>query len=252
MLPHLDAFDNHLAIILPRRLPRLPTVPEILLGRGRLINPRFTGNPILKPTVCTTDGNVEDEVKLLVERRGKVAGLAPRVDQTSPVAIRKREITAGPERLIEVGVEDLEETSVDVSKKVLLAPLHAKGVEGLRERRVQSIALHIGTPPGIVGSIWSPVESTGDDVVATLSVGVIVAPGFGNVNLARLRPNPISVFDGQHPDGGPEPVASWKGSRNLHATVFDRCAFLGVDPTRFDRIDDCAVGCVGDGYTITP
>lgn len=157
LLPHLDALDHHLAVVLPRRLPRLPAVPEIFLGRGRLIDPRLAGSPILEPTIGTTDGNVEDEVEFLIERRGEVAGLAPRVDQASAVAIGKREIAAGPERLVEVGVEDLEETSVDVSEEILLAPLHAEGVEGLGEGRVQSVALHVGTPPGIVGGVWSPV-----------------------------------------------------------------------------------------------
>jgi hypothetical protein len=94
LLPHLDTLDHHLAIILPRGLPCLPAVPEVLLSSGRLVNPWFAGKPILEPTVRTTDGNVEDKVELLVKRRSKVAGLAPRVDQSSSITIRKRKIPA--------------------------------------------------------------------------------------------------------------------------------------------------------------
>ena len=100
------------------------------------------------------------------------------------------------------------------------------------------------TPIPIILLVGTPVERAGDNVVSAGRIAVIVASGLGNIDFARLGPRPECVVDGQHPDGGPEPVTDRHLGYNFDTTVFDGCTFEGVDTAGFDWRDNGAVGDV--------
>ena len=117
---------------------------------------------------------------------------------------------------------------------------------------VQSLALNIVLPPAVVIGVGTEVQRTGDDVVAALSVALVVAARLHDVDLAGARPGAIYAVLGQHPDGRPQPVSSGQLGDDLNATVLDVGAELGVDATRLDRVDDGAVGSVGGSDAVSP
>ena len=123
-----------------------------------------------------------------------------------PLLSERGEISSGPERLIEIRIQDLEEPRVDVGEEVFFGPLDAESVEARAVRGVQGLALDVRAPPCIIGGVGAPVQGAADDVIAALLVGVVVPSGLGDVDLATLGPLPIHGIFGQHPDGGPEPV----------------------------------------------
>ena len=128
----------------------------------------------MEPAVRTTNANIKDEVEILIEWCGIVTSLAPWVDETSAVAVREREVATLPQWLVEVGVNHLKKTSVDVGEEVLLAPLHAEGVFLCGESGVKSVSLNVCPPPSIVCRVWTPMQSAGHDVVSALSISPIV------------------------------------------------------------------------------
>lgn len=220
-------------------------LPEVVGSRGRAVNPWLAALTILEPTVGATDGDVEDEIELLVEWSLLAASGGPDVLKTGSVGVGQRELTTLPEWLVKVGVENLEETRVDVGEEVLLRPLETKGVRLCSVGGVKSRSLDVGPPPSIVGQIRTPMESGGDDVVTTLLVGVVVTTRFGDIDLTRQGPGTIGVLDRQHPDGGPEPVTLRHLGGDLDTTVLDGGTLLGVDATRLDGRNDLARGGVG-------
>ena len=128
LLPHLDAVNDHLAIIFPCWIPLISCIPEILLcGRG-LINPRLARLTVLEPAVCTPNRNIQNQVEVFVKRSSRIPSLTPRVNKPSPVRVRQRKVSTGVQRRIEIEVENLQKTSVNVGENVLLTPLHTKGV----------------------------------------------------------------------------------------------------------------------------
>lgn len=69
MLPHLHVFDGETALapLTPRWQPVVDAVPELLGGSGTLVAPRLVSNTVRKESVRTADGDVQDEIKGLVE-----------------------------------------------------------------------------------------------------------------------------------------------------------------------------------------
>lgn len=155
-----------------------------------------------------------------------------------------------PERLVEVRVEDLEEARVDVGEDVLLAPLETKHMRGCGIGSMQRLALDVRAPPSVVGGVRTPVQRRGDDVVSTLRIGVVISSRLDDVDFARCGPRAVRVGDGQHPDGGPEPVAGGELGGDFDAAVADGGALLGVDASGLDGLDDRAVGGVRDGDAV--
>jgi hypothetical protein len=112
------------------------------------------------------------------------------------------------------------------------------------------------------------VQCRGDYVVASESIGMVVTSRFHDVNLAAGGPCSVGVFDGHHPDGGPQPITFRDLGLDFDTSVFDRCAELCVQPSRLYRRDDWimltfgwkvntealtgSVGDVGDCDTIGP
>ncbi len=229
--PHLHLADLHLSRsgLLPRREPDVTLRPEVALRSRRSIDPWLARLSIFEPAVRATNGHVQNEIELLVERCLITASLGPDVLETGAVAVGQRESSTFPERLVEVRVEDLQETRVDVGEEVLLGPLDAKGMLGLGVGSVESGSLDVGAPPGIVGWVGTPVKGGRDDVISSLRVGVVISAGLGDINFTRQGPRSIGVVHGQHPDRGPEPITLWHLGSDFDTAVFDRCLLLGVD-----------------------
>ena len=146
----------------------LLSLPEVLLGSLRAIEPRLVRLAILKPTVSSTNSDVDDEVEVLVKGRGVAASCSPGVIQAGTVAVSKGEVAVLEEWLVKVGIHDLEKTSVDVCEDVVLGPLNTEGVVTSGVGRVQGLALDVVAPPAIVAGVRAEVQSTGCDVVSTL------------------------------------------------------------------------------------
>lgn len=197
-----------------------------------MIQPGLCVDVVLEPAIGATNSHVEDEIEVLVKGSLIAASVFPDIMDTSSVGIRGGEVAALPERLVEVGVEDLKEAGVDVGEEIFLRPLQSESVEASRVRSMESSALDVGAPPGIVGRARAPVKRRRDDVVAALGVSVVVTAGLDDIDLARRWPGSVSVLDGHHPDGGPEPVALRQLGSHLDAAILDARARLGVDAPR--------------------
>lgn len=130
--------------------------------------------------------------------------------------------------------------------------LDAKGVEPRVERRVRRLALDVVAPPSIILLVRPKVQRAADDVVAALAVREVVAAGLHDVELAGPRPRPVHAVRGQHPDGGPQPVALGQLGLDLDAAVRDGRATACVEARGFDRVHDGAVGRVGGCHAVLP
>lgn len=80
---------------------------------------------------------------------------------------------------------------------------------------------------------------------------MVVAAGFEDVDLPRGGPGAVGGVDGEHPDGGPQPVATGEAGGDFDAAVFDGEGF-GVQAAGFDGGDDGVVGEVGGGEAVVP
>src|SRR5277367_1400293 len=119
----------------------------------------------------------------------------------------------------------------------------------LSMQRVHSVSTEM---PRIVVRIRPPMQAAGDDIVAAERIRVVVAAALHDVNFAAGGPRAVGVGDGEHPDGGPEPVALGDAGGDFDAAVFDGGAGFGVEAPGFDGLDDGAVGGVGAGYAVAP
>ena len=245
LLPHLDALDDHLAVLLPGRVPLAPSVPEIFLFRLAAVDPWLTMLAVLEPTVGGTHTNIEDQIERVIERGIPSPSLRPRVDVPSAIPIGERKGATLPEPLVEVGVEHLQQSGVDVREEVVFAPLEAERVEFIRVGGVQSFSLIVCPPPGVVGWIGSPVESGRDDVISALRMGGIVSTTLNEIDLTGRRPWAVCLLDGHHPDCRPQPEALGELGHDLDTAVRDRGSLLGADTSRLDRVDDGSVRGIG-------
>ena len=119
-----------------------------------------------------------------------------------------------------------------------------------RIRSVQRRSLDIRPPPGIIILVGSPMKSRGHDVVAALRIRIVVPARFGDIDFARLGPRPVRIVDGQHPDGGPEPVSGRQLGSYLDAAIFDGGALFRVDAPRPDGLHDGSVADICDGDAV--
>ena len=151
-------------------------------------------------------------------------------------------MSTSPEVLIKRVVEDLQETGVYVGEQIFLTPLQAIRVFAGSISGMESFLFLVGAPVPVVLLIGTPVEGASDNVVPARRIAVVVTSRLSDINFARCGPGSECVVDGQHPDGGPQPVTHWHRSYNFDTTVFDSCAFEGVDAAGFDWRDNGAVG----------
>src|SRR5271168_4449055 len=133
LLPHLDTFHNHLAVVFPCRIPIILCIPKVTSCSGTLVHPRLTAQTVLEPAVGAANSHTEDEIEVLVEGSRIVAGLAPRVNQPCPIRVGQGKVPTLPQWLVEVCIQDLKQAGVDVCEEVLFTPLEAEGVEFFAE-----------------------------------------------------------------------------------------------------------------------
>ena len=218
LLPHSDAFDNHLPVPLPSGIPLVSRIPEVLLCCQRLVNPRLSAPAVLEPPVSTSNTYIQDEEEFLI-KGGIDATVRPRISDCGTIAVRQREVAPLPERYGKWCVENLKQTSIYVSKQVFFTPLETKSVLFVGECSMKCVTLNVRLPPIVVRRVWTPVKGTGDYVVTSLSIGVIVPTRLHHINLARFWPGAIIAFNWQEPNGWPQPVALWKGRSYFDSTV---------------------------------
>ena len=153
LLPHLHFANLHLAsaLLLPRRKPLILGVPKVVFGSETVVGPGLSGFAVLKPAIGASNSNIQDQIEVLVKRRRVPASLTPRVNNPGAVAVVGRKVSAGPERLVKWSVEDLEELGIDIRENIFLGPFYAEGVLFCSIGRVESLPLHVGFPPSIVG-----------------------------------------------------------------------------------------------------
>ena len=126
-------------------------------------------------------------------------------------------------------------------------------MEAVGEGGVQRFALDVVLPPIVESRVWSPMQRRRDNVVAALrEVSVVVAARLHDIDFAGRRPGTISIFHRQHPDGRPEPIAGGELGLDFDTAVLDAGAGFGIEARGFDRVDDGAVGGVGEGDAIGP
>mmetsp|Transcript_21714 Transcript_21714/g.40677 ORF Transcript_21714/g.40677 Transcript_21714/m.40677 type:complete len:237 (-) Transcript_21714:450-1160(-) len=130
---------------------------------------------------------------------------------------------------------------VDVEDELIRGPVQAKDVEPLGEivllkrvgpHRVRKPIRVVRRPPvqGRSVTIASHVlPGTGD-------VARGVAARLHDVNLSRGWPRSVHVVLGQHPNRGPEPVASGKGRANLDPPVLEAKRFGSAHSSRLDVV----------------
>lgn len=123
--------------------------------------------------------------------------------------------------------------------------MFAGGVSG-----VESFLLFARAPVTVIRLVGTPVKSASDNVVSAGRIAVIVASRLNNINFTRCGPGSECVVNGQHPNGRPKPVTLWHCGYNFDPTVFDGCAFEGVDAAGLDWRDNRAVGDVCRSVTV--
>lgn len=113
---------------LPGWIPLILASQEIFGRSLRLVDPRLAGRAVLEPPIRTSNGQIDDEVKFLIKGRVQVGVVDPRIGERGAVGVGQRELSTGPEILIERVVEDLQETGIYIGEKVFLAPLQTIGM----------------------------------------------------------------------------------------------------------------------------
>lgn len=244
-MPHFYRRDGKFSRLrLPGWIPLVLAGQEILGRSFRLVDPWFAGRAILEPSVGTSNSQVDDEIKFLIEGRVQIRVVNPRVSERSAVGVGQRKFSTSPKVLFERVVEDLQETGVYVGEEVFLTPLQTISVLASSICGVKSRLFLTGAPVPIILLVRTPVKSAGDNIVSAGRVCVIIASGLSDVDFAGSGPRPKCIIDRQQPDGGPQPISHWHCGYDLDTAILESCTFEGVDAARLDWRDDGAVGDV--------
>lgn len=139
----------------------------------------------------------------------------------------------------------MQQSAVDIRKEILLRPLKAKSVESTAVSGVQRLTLVISLPPSVISRVGPPVKSRRSNVVAALSIGMVVTTRLHDIDFSRGRPGTIGVIDGQHPDSRPQPVAYRQLCSDFNTAVLDFCSLECVDAARKSRGDNARVAIGG-------
>lgn len=94
------------------------------------------------------------------------------------------------------------------------------------------------------------MESRRDNVVSSLLVRVVVAPGLCDVDLTRQWPISVRVIDGHHPDCWPQPISLSQLCSDFNPAILDAGSLLCVDAARLHRINNCICRLVCDCHTV--
>jgi len=163
-LVHLDAVHNHRMVFgrSPSRQPVVPGVPEVEHGGLRVIDPGLVTCTIGEPTVRTTDGNVQNQVKAAIERC-RVGTVYPWVLEdgllTSGIVCDDgREVSAIEEGHIKREVEGTMEARIDVDPHEIRRPLDGVLVEPFIKRLTTFEPPSVRLRDGVDKDSWTPVE----------------------------------------------------------------------------------------------
>jgi len=203
-------------IIAPPCLPPLALVVVEAVDRMRvLVVPGLAAYAIGEVGVGATNGQVEDEVELAIERSGVVL-VDPRVVKSL------RESSALVEALLgEVDLEHLVCRVIKVSVKLLIIPVETISVELFAEGFIV-LVLKMSHLIAILIPAGTPVKSGTEPVVTLTGVAWSIAARLHNINFTRCWPRSILVSFGKHPNGRPEPVTLRELSIDLNTAVLGR------------------------------
>lgn len=93
----------------------------------------------------------------------------------------------------------------------------------------------------------APIQARPYIIISLGGVADPVSPALDDIDFAAEGPRAVRVVDGEHPQGGPDPVARGHLGADLDAAVADGGGVDGGEPCGLDGRDDGAGGLVGDG-----
>jgi len=197
-------------------LPPLALVVVEAVDRVRvLVVPGLAANAIWEVGVGATNGQVEDEVELAIER-SRVVLVDPRVVESL------RESSTLVEALLgEVDLEHLVCRVIKVSVKLLIIPVETISVELCTEGFIV-LVLKMSHLIAILIPAGTPVKSGTEPVVTLTSVAWSIPARLHDINFTRCGPRSIFVSFGKHPNGRPEPVTLRELSIDLNTAVLGR------------------------------
>lgn len=105
-------------------------------------------------------------------------------------------------------------------------------------------------PKSVLDRVRAPVQRASDDVVSSKAVGVVVAPGFHDIDLTAGGPGPIGVRHRHHPDCRPQPVALGDLGMDFNPSICDACTEFSIDAAGLDWLDDRPVVDVGVRHAV--
>jgi hypothetical protein len=158
---------------------------------------------VLEVSICSSYGNVQNEVEILIKWGILVASLAPRIMQSTVVDNRLPKVSAIPHVIVlrlKIDEENLQQPVVDVSEKVLLTPLQAICSETVAVVCAPHVVFSLGPPKGIGRSNRSPVERRANTVSSIWESCARIASAFCNVNFSICWPVAIHAILGHHPE----------------------------------------------------
>ena len=164
-----------------------------------LVVPGLASNTIGEVSVGTTDGQIEYEVELAIERGGVVLA-DPRVVEGG------RELSSVEEALLgEIDLEDFISRVINVCEELFVVPIETIGVELCSQGFC--VLVFLGSQlKAVLIIVGAPVESGSEPVVTLAGVPRSVTARLHNIDFTRCRPRSKLVSLGKHPNCGPEPV----------------------------------------------
>jgi len=130
---------------------------------------------------------------------------------------------------------------IQVREEVFLRPFKTIGVKPVSKLAVKRWFIVFRESIPIILRIRTPMQRRKVEIIAPRSVSVVISSRFQDIDFSGSRPFTISIDDGQHPDGGPEPVAFGDFGFDFDAAIFYGGAKFGVNTAREDGLDDGAV-----------
>lgn len=197
--------------VVPSWVPAVLRVVEGVAGVGVSVGPRLVATAIGEITSSTTYCNVENQVKVLVER-GVLGLVDPRVVLAGPSTFAE-EVIVG-----HVNVEDDVFRAVDVGCESFRGPEEAVDVH-LIGKRAGVLVVSVAQVPSVLVPVGTPVESRSEGVMTTESAVDSIATGLHNIDFTGGGPGAECVVSWEHPDGRPNPISLGELGGDLNSTV---------------------------------
>jgi hypothetical protein len=199
-LPHLDRLNGHAAVValapgwepVVLRCSKIlatvvlkevekHTLPEIPGSEVASVNPWLAAFAIKEPAVLRANGDVENQVELLVKGRILATPLPRVVVERAVLGCQAIEAALLPQRLIELGVLNLLESAVQVHEHVVLCPLKSESVEASSEVAAAHESLAVSLDVTVMVGRGTPMECRRHEVAA-FGVFVVVTASLSDVD----------------------------------------------------------------------